>query len=92
MMGEVAPYRDAEAKRRPERAALVVVDPPGCREPEHAHALELGRGVGVPVAKCQVRDVVSGPCEVEGKVSHPPFCAADGLRKEMVVDETDAHD
>ena len=57
----------------------------------HAHARHLGTLVASPLPKGEVGDLVSIGGQAFAEVPVPPLGTADGVRKEAVVDQTDAH-
>ncbi len=58
----------------------------------HAHvAVEVHVRPALPLAQGQVGDVVALLCQPLGQVTVPALATADGVGKEAVVDDADAH-
>ena len=89
---EVPEHAGAEHERRqhpPAPARRVELHPRAGAH--HAHARNLAALVASPLPKGEVGDLVPIGGQAFAEVPVPPLGTADGVRKEAVVDQTDAH-
>jgi hypothetical protein len=88
-MTENAEPEDDRGQHSPASALRVELHPrAGGDDPD---AADVGRRVGVPLAQRQHGDVVPGQGQPFGQVPVPALGAADGVRKQAVVDDADAY-
>src|SRR5690348_17873882 len=88
---EVPEYPETERERREKLTPATCIESHlwGNRDDANARKIRLFRRV--PLAHCQIGDVVPILGEPEGKVAVPTFRTPDGVRVETVVDDADLH-